>query len=312
LGKAHLTLHFPQLSRVLSGVSQPGRAVQSPQPLLQDKNVHVPEAQLASALRMLHPTKHSPQLMRVFKGVSHPSASFWLQLPKPGGQINGHLRNSSQPFATSPSQFKKPGEHATNWHVPLVHTPFALGNRQGLLQEPQSVSAVVRLVSQPVFEFLSQSPNPGGQTRGQVVVDSHPFWLFESQLKNAPAQPRNVQFPDEQSANAFVITHGTLHPPQLVRVVILVSQGTFQFPSHSAVPAGHGCGQLEYGCSHPFPPSPSQLVKPGSHLSTSHSPVELHIAVAWDKVQRLLQAPQLEVVLSGVSQRSVASKLQSP
>lgn len=126
-----------QSASVLSGVSQPLAAVASqlPQSELQAPSAQVPVAHVAAALAREHAVPHVAQLVSDVSEVSQPFASVASQLPKPTShdesaqvpvaqvspafaraqlaphapQFVSEVSGASQPFASFPSQFPKPG-----------------------------------------------------------------------------------------------------------------------------------------------------------------------------------------------------------
>jgi len=87
------------------------------------------------------------------------------------------------------------------------------------------------------------------------VFVSHPSPRLELQSLNGKEQDWNKQDPVEQEATAFGIEHGTPHVPQLLSVVIEVSQPVAGERSQSAYPASHELnvhvpeGQTDTACA---------------------------------------------------------------
>ena len=73
------------------------------------------------------------------------------------------LRLVSQPFAREPSQLPYPGLHVIP-QLPEVHAGLELGcEEHAFPHEPQLLTLVLRLVSQPFAGLLSQLPLPEAQ-----------------------------------------------------------------------------------------------------------------------------------------------------
>jgi hypothetical protein len=104
----------------------------------------------------------------------------------------------SQPFVLLLSQFAKPALQLLILHWPEMQAGSALGRTHALLQLPQLV-VVVMSVSQPLVLLLSQFPKP---------------------LLQLPI----LHCPETQAGSAFARTHVFEQLPQLVVVVMLVSQ----------------------------------------------------------------------------------------
>jgi hypothetical protein len=278
--------HDPQFVSVLSGVSHPFASTPSQfaKPALHVPMVQVPLEQSAVAFARMQATPQPPQLVIVRSDVSHPFASTPSQFENPVSQLAmphtplpqvavafERLQpmphppqfivvriDVSQPVASMPSQSSKPVTHVPMRHVPLVQSAIALARTHGAPQLPQSV--VVRSeVSQPFTTLPSQFDQPASQ----VVI---------------------VHMPVEQSPVARDGAHGTPHAPQLVSVLVRVSQ--------------------------PFDVMPSQLPNPGRHSTSVQMPAA-HEATAFGNVQVTPHAPQFESVRIDVSQPSVVIMLQS-
>lgn len=134
--------HAPQLSAWLNNASHPSSA----RPL---QSWYAPVQTIPS-----HPV--SPQVPVAFGNVPQ----FTPQSP----QLLGSSKACSQPVARSPSQSLKFPMHSAISQTPVAQLGSALApttQRPG--QEPQVVS-VVRLVSQPLLGWPSQSPNIGSHS----------------------------------------------------------------------------------------------------------------------------------------------------
>jgi hypothetical protein len=196
--------------------------------------LHTPEA--LAGLGQTVP--HAPQLVAsVVTFTSHPSAPFRLQ---------------SRRFVP----------HAVHMlfeqDCEMVHD---------MLQPPQLVPLVVVLISHPLAELMSQSAWPIGQASTHApaaqslpighgmlqppqcefevaVFVSQPFVWFPSQLPKFVSHAVNVQVPVEHDSLALAKSQLTPHPPQLVSVVVDVSQPLFALPSQLEKPMLHMGEQL--------------------------------------------------------------------
>jgi hypothetical protein len=182
--------------------------------------------------------------------------------------------------------------------------------REQVVPHPPQSELVLRAVSQPLAWFPSQFPNPELQeemlqepeaqvalalVREQEVPQvpqlvselrgaSHPLALLESQFPTPALQLAIWQVPVEQVAVAPAREQEVPHAPQLERVLTCVSQ--------------------------PLPVMPSQFPNPDAQLAIWQVPVE-QVALAWLRLQRLPQLPQLELVFRLTSQPSLSTPLQS-
>src|SRR5262249_18270351 len=147
----------------------------------------------------------------------------------------------------SPSQSPQPVLQV-GAHFPAVHATPPCGFVQTVPQAPQLATVVFRFASQPLDGSLSQLPKPA------LHVPS-------------------VHTPPGQVSVAFARLHTAPQPPQLLRVVVLVSQ--------------------------PFAGFPSQLAKPAAHTGR-HVPAG-QLVVPFAFVQPAPHAPQFVVVLSDAS-----------
>jgi hypothetical protein len=175
---------------------------------------------------------------------------------------------------------------------------------------PQSLTDVVRFVSQPLPTFPSQLPKP----------ESHAIW----------------HAPSEQLAVPFVLLHTVPHAPQLPTLVsVLTSQPLVPMPSQFANPELHAPSRhvpveqdsVAFGRSHVCPhapqsvsvtsavsqvdPSPSQSPKPALQDDTPQVPPE-QLGVPPATGQTLPHEPQLlTLTFVFVSQPFVTSPSQS-
>jgi hypothetical protein len=183
---------------------------------------------------------------------------------------------------------------------------------QAILQEPQAVTLLLKLASQPLLAIPSQLPKPGLQlgVHTPVVHTLVPFWAWHV-LPHAPqwvadvfvltshpvaARPSQfpnpvlhamVQAPSEQPGEPFVPLHTVPQPPQFEALVsVLVSQ--------------------------PLLALPSQLPKPELHAPSVQVPLT-HDSVALARSHSAPQAPQFaRLVLVLVSQPLPELPSQSP
>jgi hypothetical protein len=88
--RPQLVPHAPQLTSVVSGVSQPlpGTLSQSPKPTLHATRAHTPPAQLVAAFVRAHGTPQPPQSVSVSSGSSQPLFGFRSQSAKPESQAS--------------------------------------------------------------------------------------------------------------------------------------------------------------------------------------------------------------------------------
>lgn len=120
------------------------------------------------------------------------------------------FRLVSQPLALLPSQLPQPAAQ-TGAQLPALHevVPCALVHPSP--QAPQLLTLFVRFVSQPLFGFPSQLPQPP---------------------RHAGAQP-----PETQAVLPFGLTQVWPQPPQLLTLVLmLVSHPLPELPSQLAKP----------------------------------------------------------------------------
>ena len=335
---AHATPQAPQLALVLRGVSQPLAALpsQSDQPGLQLRSSQVPVEQLEAALARLQEVPHAPQLARVVIGVSQPLESSESQSEKPAlqlvishapvSQLSDALARShrtphapqlvrvvsavSQPLTSTPSQLAKPASQPAVWHDPVAQVSGPLAREHSRLHSPQSVT-VRRLVSQPLAARPSQSSKPLRQLE-------------------------TVHTPVVQSPRPLVGAQATPQPPQLVLVVVGVSQPLAALPSQSdqpvlqlampqvppsqsptafagahATPHAPQLASVSSEVSQPLESNPSQSSKLASHVSTRQLPAA-QTSELFARLHVAPQVPQSVNVSSGVSQPLASSPSQSP
>ena len=123
--------------------------------------------------------------------------------------------STSQPFATTPSQFAKPGLQLPMPQTPAAHDAEPFEVEQALPQRPQLPVLVRTSTSQPLLARPSQSAKP------TLHVNPH-----------APAVQNTAAF-----ARAAQVRP---QPPQCsVLVFVFTSQPLVSTPSQSPVPATH-------------------------------------------------------------------------
>lgn len=336
--RAHATPHPPQLVSVVNEVSQPlvSMPSQFANPLLQEAVAHVPLRHVALALARAHAMPQPPQSTVLRSDVSHPFASSASQSPKPAKQepmrqlplvqsaiapARPHavrqlpqsvvVRSEvSQPFATLPSQSAHPASQLEIPQLPLEQSPLACAGAQARPHAPQLVKVLTR-VSQPLLVIPSQLPKPGTQSV-------------------------SVQAPAAHDAVPLGNAQGTPHAPQFERLRIEVSQPSAVDALQSSKPGEHvvtrqmpveqspvpeeGAQILSHapqstlvvsGDSQPLSSRPSQSPQFRSQLAIAHVPVE-QLEVEFGAAHSMAQPPQCEFDVSGCSQPSDATPLQSP
>lgn len=210
----------------------------------------------------------------------------FVQVPQRVGSV---LWFVSQPFAALPSQLPKPLLQLMP-HTPAVQEAVPFVELQVLLQLPQRVTSVFRLVSQPLAVLRSQFEYPKLQVMEQVlllhvavplaephtllqapqccalpvVIVSQPFAKFPSQFPK-PALHTMLHAPPLHAATPFVDPHTLPHTPQFERL-------------------------LERLVSQPFETLLSQLSKPWLQLMPQV--LLLQLAVPFVELQALVQLPQ--------------------
>jgi hypothetical protein len=321
--RSQMAPHAPQLVSVRVFVSQPllGLPSQLAKPAAQ-LGTHAPAVHTVVPLAFVQAAPQALQLPTlVFRFASHPSGASPLQLPNPALQVPSTqalaeqlapafakaqtfphepqllavvVRFVSHPFVALPSQLPHPGVQVGT-QAPVVQVVVPCGFVQAVPQEPQLVTVVFRLVSQPSDATALQLAKP------------------------APQVP-SVQTPPGQLAVAFARLQAKPQPPQSVRVVMLFSQPLAAFPSQLAKPDVHTGTQAPAeqlvvplplvhpvphapqlavvlsDVSHPVETRPSQLPKPVLQPML-HAPSE-QFAVPLAELHAAPQAPQLDTVES--------------
>jgi hypothetical protein len=272
----HVLPHIPQcVLLVARGTSQPLAMTrsQSAKPAAHDPIPHIPTLHPELALGSdAHTRPHAPQLR----------GSFAMLV--------------SQPSPALPLQSAKPALHVPMPHAPPMHPAVALaGLEHGALHEPQWLTLVSVLTSQPSAEFMLQSANgrahvptphtpalhaaapPGGTghalpQRLQLSMSvlrlvSQPLRGLPSQSAKPGLQRTSRHAPIAQSLTALARLHARPQAPQCASVVrVSTSQPLSSLPSQSAKPAAHCDAHV-----------------PIRHAATAFAP----------DVQRFPQAPQL-------------------
>jgi len=292
---AHVVLQlFPQLPQdatvFVVFVSQPfgTRPSQLPNPALHPAIVHALATQPAMPLVTEHAMPHAPQL--------------------PGDVV----MLTSQPSATVPLQFAKPGLQAATVQPPAEQPAVPFATTHALPQAPQLEGDVLVFTSQPSLASPLQLPKPGLQPAtvhappahpatplgieqtppqipqlvGEVLVFvSHPSAARPLQFPKPGLQPATVHVLATQPAVPFATEHTEPQPPQLV-------------------------GDVAVFTSQPSPTSPLQFEKPALHEATVQAPAE-QPAVPLATEQTLPHAPQFDgVVFVFTSQPSATVPLQ--
>jgi hypothetical protein len=269
---------------------------------------------------MLHDRPHMPQCeLEVERSVSQPLVGLMSQLPKPAShvatahapavhwavargsaQADPHVpqwvaevrRSVSHPSLGSLSQSPYPASQRAMTHPPVEHAAVACASEHARRHIPQCVADVLRLVSQPLAGFVSQSPKPAAhaatahvpfvhagvalaseQARPQApqwltalrVLVSQPLATFMSQSPKPVAQAIE-QRPAVHAAVPLAALHALPHAPQWAVVV-------------------------ERLVSHPLAALPSQSPKPALQRASVHVP-PVQAATPLAKLHALPQRPQ--------------------
>jgi hypothetical protein len=336
--RVHATPQPPQLASEVRAVSHPSTSdmLQLPQPASQLETAQVPVVHVSVEFGRTQAVPQVPQSVTVRMDVSQPLESMLSQSSRPTLQLpmlqtpveQSAVANArehvipqppqfasvrvlvSQPSATLPLQSAQPALHETISHVPVVQLPLAFAGAHAIPQAPQLVSVLTRV--------------------------SHPLALMPSQLPYPTAQSVSVHAPVAQEAVPFGNEHGIPHPPQFMRLRMLVSQPFVVLMSQSSKPGAHVVtrhvpveqspeplegAQIEpqapqsalvvSGVSHPFMSRPSQSPQRGEQLATSQVPLA-QVESALFRAQVTPQPPQWLVEVNAVSQPSPSSPLQSP
>jgi hypothetical protein len=192
------TRHAPQCVVVLVCVSQPLASIPSqlPKPMLHITSEHLPALHDAVALFREQGTPHAPQCNNdVLVSVSQPLPAIMSQFPRPALQVNPQVDAAQVGAApiTGGHAFMHVPQCETDVRVSTSHPSeaFALQSPKPVLQVnpqvpalqvvaalaapaqvrphiPQCVVELLRLVSQPLAAFPSQSPKPELQRNEQT------------------------------------------------------------------------------------------------------------------------------------------------
>jgi hypothetical protein len=206
------------------------------------------------------------------------------------------LISVSQPSVATPLQSAWVASHVTTEQTPLlqcsVAPPFVL---HAEVQPPQWVASVLRLISHPFDALWSQSSKP---MLHAVTEHAYPLLVLL------------------QASVTWFVLHAFPQAPQLLVVVIGVSQPLATLPSQSAKPGLHAILQVEPThvptppfwlhafpqapqllgslvtlISQPFAACPSQSLNPALHAMTAHFEA-LHVSVALFVLHGVVQLPQ--------------------
>ncbi len=173
----------------------------------------------------------------------------------------------SQPVARSPSQSSKPALQTVP-HTAAVQTPAALvAPVQTIPQRPQFALLVLRLASQPLARFPSQSPKPGLHARMQRDP-AHNGVALAPPAHTVPQDPQFVALLEVSKHEVPQRTSGavqplTQRPPLASHVGVMPEHVTPQAPQLAAVSSA---------VSQPFAVKRSQSPKPARHMN-EHRPV---------------------------------------
>ena len=124
-------------------------------------------------------------------------------IPQPPQLRASTLVLISQPLATWPSQFAKPGLQVAIAHTPLTHAAVAFGKVQTMPQPPQLAEPVKMLVSQPSARVPLQLANPA------LHVPTHvrpPPLTVHTPLPLLNEQKSPAVFPAQAASDATVHT----------------------------------------------------------------------------------------------------------
>jgi hypothetical protein len=319
---------LPQFEVVPSCTSQPLAVLlsQFAKPALQAVNVHVPVLHEADALGNEQATLQLPQSVSVRTLRSQPLSGLPSQLLKPALQLGLQAYAPAEPLhAVVPfcavqtwpqalqfvtvsscvsqlpfeSQSSVPGSHVVATQLPVAHDSAEFGTSQAVLHVPQLVR-LVRLVSQPLFGFESQSPksdplqlkvqpvlvlqaavpcafvHDSPQVRQFAVVPevvSQPAWLVQS--KKPALQAETTQLPVEHEDTAFGRLQVAPQSPQFVSVRTSVSQPFARLPSQLLNPVA------QLGLHAKFGAVPPHEVEPWPLLHTSPQVLQFELVPSW-------------------------------
>jgi hypothetical protein len=186
-------------------------------------------------------------------------------LPQPLQFDVSVLRLTSQPLAGLPSQSAKPGLQAI-WQLPLTHEGLPLLFEQTLPHEPQLLTSLYVLISQPLLRLPSQFAQPALQLMPQLPVVhvalplvelqtlphepqccgseamliSQPLAYWLSQFAKPELQACSWHVPVAQATCALGTVQSVLQLPQCaVSVIVLTSQPLASWLSQLAKPPAH-------------------------------------------------------------------------
>jgi len=280
------------------GVSQPLAALasQSANPPAQLATVHCDMLHPAVPLATMHTRPQLPQWLVVLVVlVSQPLEAMPSQSANPAVQLNAqrppvHAGTAlsaamhtvpqapqcetlvvvlvSQPLLALSSQSSNPAEQAPMSHRPIVQAAVALARSQRVVQAPQRVGSLERLVSQPFVGSPSQSPKPSTQLEAQApatqravvlgpagqrvpqvpqwagslwVLASQPLVALLSQSAKGAEHTPTAHTPLRQAAMALATSQRVPHAPQDA-MLLWVSR---QAPSQHVCAEGQGRAEVQ-------------------------------------------------------------------
>jgi hypothetical protein len=311
----HAFPQLPQLASVLSVVSQPGWALQSPKPPLQ-RLVHTRFTQEAAALGNVQRWSQAPQFATSATRSTHFVPHLvGAEAAQSDTQVCVPFTEEQRGFVTSQtvphfpqfivvfscasqsgvvSQFPHPELQVTGPQVPLVQVAVPFMTRQLLPQAPQLL-ALLSCVSHPGSVSL-QSPNPALQ----LDMTQAPFTQAASALGMLQACPQVPQLATSVLRSRHDVPHLSGVVPLQLRTQLCVPPTLEQ----SGAVVGHCFPQLPQfatavrSVSHRSSGLAEQCPRPGRHPSdgTTHLPAwhwTLPGLTLANDVQSWLQAPQV-------------------
>jgi hypothetical protein len=312
--------------------SQPSVAfvLQSAKPMLHVPIVHAPATHALVALAALHARPHIPQFVGLVRvSTSQPSDALPLQSAKPALHVNPHApaahvavalagaihdrphvpqlatvvaRVVSQPFAGLESQSPKPMLQR-NEQTAALQTGAAFARAgHGMLQPPQCAVFVRTFASQPLPAMPSQLSKPTSHTKPHADAE-HVGVPFVGSAHTRPHAPQCSGF---DVVSTHDIEQFDSAPQPLTQPIAWLQTGVA--PVH-ALPHLMQSVVVLSG-SQPLDSSASQLAEFAVHDCT-HRPVAQLAVVLRSGSQRTPHPMQFSAVLSGASQPSEASALQS-
>jgi hypothetical protein len=297
---------------------------------------HAPVAQVAVACAREQAPVQLPQLVSDVSERSQPSASLLLQLPKPAlqaaiaqvpvphaavafarehttpqvPQFNVVVSAVSQPLASVESQLSKPALQAWMAHEPVEQVAAAFVLVQAVAHAPQCASEV-RLCSQPLAEFPSQSPSPGVQSVAtQAPVAQVAFLPAKLQVVPQLAQSVRVLSAVSQPF-AGLLSQSPKPALQMVSAQVPVAQLAVAFARAQGMPQAPQLDVVVSGASQPLAAFTSQFPKPAVQAPSAHVP-EAQLEAAFANTHVVPQTPQFVAVVSDASQPFASARSQLP